>query len=121
MPDRAATSFFGAELTFMDLKTAVRRVRPALAGLGIGKGDRVGIMLPNCPQYIIAAFGILKLGAVVVNVNPSYTAREVGVVVADSGHADSGDARRAGAARRVSANGGSDPNDHRAPHPDVVG
>jgi long-chain acyl-CoA synthetase len=85
MPDRAATSFFGAELTFMDLKRRSDAFAAALAGIGIGKGDRVGIMLPNCPQYIIAAFGILKLGAVVVNVNPSYTPREVGVVVADSG------------------------------------
>jgi len=85
MPDRAATSFFGAELTFMDLKQRSDAFAAALTELGIGKGDRVGIMLPNCPQYIIAAFGILKLGAVVVNVNPSYTAREVGVVVADSG------------------------------------
>jgi long-chain acyl-CoA synthetase len=84
-PDRAATSFFGAELTFMDLKRRSDAFAAALAGFGIGKGDRVGIMLPNCPQYIIAAFGILKRGAVVVNVNPSYTAREVGVVVADSG------------------------------------
>jgi long-chain acyl-CoA synthetase len=85
IPDRAATSFFGAELTFMDLKRRSDAFAAALAGFGIGKGDRVGIMLPNCPQYIIAAFGILKRGAVVVNVNPSYTAREVGVVVADSG------------------------------------
>ena len=53
--------------------------------MGIAKGDRVGIMLPNCPQYIIAAFAILRLGAIVVNINPSYTAREVLTVAADSG------------------------------------
>ena len=85
IPDRAATSFFGAELTFLDLKRRSDAFAAALAHLGIQKADRVGIMLPNCPQYIIAAFGILRLGAVVVNINPSYTAREVGVVVADSG------------------------------------
>ena len=85
MPDRVATSFFGAELTYMDLKRRSDRFAAALANLGIVKGDRVGIMLPNCPQYIIAAFGILKLGAVVVNINPSYTAREALVVAADSG------------------------------------
>ena len=85
MPDRTATSFFGAELTFMDLKRRADAFAAALAELGIVKGDRVGIMLPNCPQYIIAAFGILRLGAVVVNINPSYTAREVSVVAADSG------------------------------------
>ena len=85
IPDRAATSFFGAELTFLDLKRRSDACAAALADLGIAKGDRVGIMLPNCPQYIIAAFGILRIGAVVVNINPSYTAREVLVVVADSG------------------------------------
>ena len=49
------------------------------------QGDRVGIMLPNCPQYIIATFAILRVGAVVVNINPSYTAREVLTVATDSG------------------------------------
>src|SRR5206468_8702807 len=48
-------------------------------------GDRVGIMLPNCPQYIIAAFAVLRLGAVVVNVNPSYTPREFLTMAVDSG------------------------------------
>jgi len=85
IPDRVATSFFGAELTFLDLKRRSDAFAAALADLGVTQGDRVGIMLPNCPQYIIAAFGILRLGAVVVNINPSYTAREVLVVVADSG------------------------------------
>src|SRR5204863_2240686 len=47
-------------------------------------GDRVGIMLPNCPQYIIAAFAVLRLGAIVVNVNPSYTAPEFVTIAADS-------------------------------------
>jgi long-chain acyl-CoA synthetase len=85
LPKRAATSFFGAELTFLDLKRRADALAAALAELGIGKGDRVGIMLPNCPQYIIAAFAILRLGAVVVNINPSYTAREVLIVAGDSG------------------------------------
>jgi long-chain acyl-CoA synthetase len=56
-----------------------------LAARGIGKGDRVGIMLPNCPQYVIAAFAVLRLGAIVVNVNPIYTARELLGVASDSG------------------------------------
>jgi long-chain acyl-CoA synthetase len=85
LPDRAATSFFGAELTFLDLKRRADALAAALAQRGISKGDRVGIMLPNCPQYIIAAFAILRLGAVVVNINPSYTAREVLIVAGDSG------------------------------------
>src|SRR5262245_11931203 len=84
-PDRPATHFLGAQLTFLDLKRQADALAASLARMGIVKGDRVGIMLPNCPQYIIAAFGILRLGAVVVNVNPSYTARETLTVAADSG------------------------------------
>ena len=84
-PDKPATHFLGAELTFRDLKQRSDALAASLAGLGIAKGDRVGIMLPNCPQYIIAAFAILRLGAVVVNINPSYTGREILIVAADSG------------------------------------
>ena len=83
-PDRPATHFLGAELTFLDLKRRSDTLATSLAGMGIAKGDRVGIMLPNCPQYIIAAFAVLRLGAVVVNINPSYTAREFLVVTTDS-------------------------------------
>jgi len=83
-PDRTATHFLGAELTYLDLKQRADALAASLANLGIVKGDRVGIMLPNCPQYIIAAFAILKLGAVIVNINPSYTPREYLVVAADS-------------------------------------
>ena len=85
VPDRPATSFFGATLTFEDIKDRSDRLATALDRYGITKGDRVGIMLPNCPQYIVAAFAILRLGAVVVNINPSYTAREVLSVAQDSG------------------------------------
>jgi len=83
-PDKKATHFLGAELTYLELKQRADALAASLAALGIVKGDRVGIMLPNCPQYIIAAFGILKLGAVVVNINPSYTPREFLVVANDA-------------------------------------
>jgi len=83
-PDRPATQFLGAQLTFLDLKRRSDALAASLAQLGIVKGDRVGIMLPNCPQYIIAAFAVLRLGAVIVNINPSYTAREFLIVVGDS-------------------------------------
>jgi long-chain acyl-CoA synthetase len=56
----------------------------ALHNLDIKQGERVGIMLPNCPQYLIAAFAILRLGAIVVNVNPLYTAREFLIVAKDA-------------------------------------
>ena len=85
VPDRPATSFFGATLTFEEIKDRSDRLATALDQYGITKGDRVGIMLPNCPQYIIAAFAILRHGAIIVNINPSYTAREVLNVATDSG------------------------------------
>ena len=85
VPDRPATAFFGATLTFEEIKDRSDRLATALDQYGIIKGDRVGIMLPNCPQYIIAAFAVLRHGAVVVNINPSYTAREVLNVANDSG------------------------------------
>jgi long-chain acyl-CoA synthetase len=84
-PDRPATQFLGAQLTFLELKQRADALATSLARLGIVKGDRVGIMLPNCPQYIFSAFAVLRLGAIVVNINPSYTAREVAMVAADSG------------------------------------
>jgi long-chain acyl-CoA synthetase len=83
--DRPATAFLGAELTFREIKTQSDGFAAVLVGLGVSKGDRVGIMLPNCPQYIVSAFAVLRLGAVVVNVNPTYTAREVQSLAADSG------------------------------------
>src|SRR5262245_32965402 len=61
IPDRPATAFLGAELTFREIKVRSDRLATALARQGIGKGDRVGIMLPNCPPYIVAAFAILRL------------------------------------------------------------
>ncbi len=83
--DKKATAFLGAELTYGDIKRQADKLAVALDKLGIAKGDRVGIMLPNCPQYLIAAFGILRIGAVVVNINPIYTPREVELVAKDSG------------------------------------
>jgi long-chain acyl-CoA synthetase len=84
VPDRPATAFLGAELTYAEIKDRSDRFATALARMGIAKGDRVGVMLPNCPQYLIAVFGILRTGAIVVNVNPLYTPREIGVVANDS-------------------------------------
>jgi long-chain acyl-CoA synthetase len=72
------------DLTFGEVKAQVDRLATSLASRGIVKGDRVGIMLPNCPQYVIAVFAIVRLGAIVVNINPSYTAPEASFVVRDS-------------------------------------
>jgi long-chain acyl-CoA synthetase len=84
VPDGAATAFFGASLTFREIKDRSDRLAAALLELGVAKGDRVGVMLPNCPQYVISAFAILRIGAVVVNINPTYTARELTIVSIDS-------------------------------------
>jgi long-chain acyl-CoA synthetase len=72
-------------LTYGEIKKRTDRLAKALVRLGVTKGDRVAIMLPNCPQYVISAFAILRLGAVVVNINPIYTARELLNVATDSG------------------------------------
>src|ERR1700687_2657450 len=85
VPDRPATAFLGTHLTFGQIKEQTDKFATALARLDIRQGDRVGIMLPNCPQYLVAAFAVLRLGATVVNVNPIYTQREVLVVAKDSG------------------------------------
>ena len=82
---RPATHFYGEELTFWEIKLRVDRLAAALHRRGIGPGDRVGIMLPNCPHYPIAFFAITRLNAIVVNVNPIYTTPEFARVAADSG------------------------------------
>ena len=85
IPDRPATAFLGATLTYRDIKIRSDWFAASLGRLGIEKGDRVGIMLPNCPQYMIAAFAVLRHGAIVVNINPTYTARELLTIAVDSG------------------------------------
>ncbi len=85
VPDRIATIFLGATLTYRDIKIRSDWFAAALATLGVGKGDRVGIMLPNCPQYLVTAFAVLRRGAIVVNLNPTFTARELLTLAVDSG------------------------------------
>jgi long-chain acyl-CoA synthetase len=65
-PTHVALAFLGTKITYKQLKEQVDRFATALAGLGVGKGDRVAIVLPNCPQNVIAFFAALRLGAVVV-------------------------------------------------------
>ncbi|MEO8025832.1 MAG: AMP-binding protein, partial [Bryobacteraceae bacterium] len=82
---RTATAFQGAELTFGELKEQAERLASALHAMGISKGDRVGIMMPNSPQYMIAFFALMRLGAICANFNPAYTAREVEHQANDAG------------------------------------
>lgn len=84
-PDQPASAFLGAKLTFKEVKQQADKLATALSQLGITKGDRVGVMLPNCPQYIISFFAITRLGAIVANINPIYTPREVELIAKDNG------------------------------------
>jgi long-chain acyl-CoA synthetase len=76
-PDKACINFYGTELTFWQIREQMLRMTNALGRLGVKKGDRVGIHLPNCPQFPIAYLATLSLGAIVVNMNPLYTASEL--------------------------------------------
>jgi len=94
-PDRLATKFVlryllggrvmvGGTLTYRELGTLVERLAAALSRLGVRAGDRVALMLPNSPHYVIAFFAVMRLGAIVVNINPTYTARELKAPLIDS-------------------------------------
>ncbi|CAM3255441.1 AMP-binding protein [Nocardioides dubius] len=76
-PDRVATDFLGATATFAETEAKIRKAMSALHGLGVSMGDRVALVLPNCPTHLIAYHAALRLGAVVVELNPTYTADEL--------------------------------------------
>jgi long-chain acyl-CoA synthetase len=80
-----ATLFLGARLTYGEIGKMARRLAAGLQALGVRKGDRVAIMLPNCPQAVIAYYGVLMAGAVMVQVNPLYSPRELAHQLGDSG------------------------------------
>ena len=84
--DRPAFSNLGKTLTYGEIDTLSQQFAAYLLGeLGLKKGDRVAIMMPNCLQYPIATFGILRAGLTVVNTNPMYTPRELKHQLVDSG------------------------------------
>jgi len=72
-----ALEFFGATTTYGELREQIARVANGLSKLGVGHGDRVAIVLPNCPEHIVAFYAVLRLGAIVVEHNPLYTEREL--------------------------------------------
>jgi len=84
-PNRAAVTFFGRDLTFSELRALADRFAGGLRALGLQKDDRVSLHLPNGPQFIIAYYGALKAGGIVVPFNPLYVEREVAAQMADSG------------------------------------
>ncbi|WP_203135431.1 long-chain-fatty-acid--CoA ligase [Microbacterium sp. JZ31] len=74
---RTALEFFGAGVTYRTLWREIELAAEGLRRRGVAKGDRVAIVLPNCPQHVIAFYAVLRLGAIVVEHNPLYTAREL--------------------------------------------
>lgn len=82
---RPALYFFGKTISYHECHSLVERFACGLAALGVRKGDRVALCLPNCPQAVIAYFGILRAGGIVVACNPTYTEHELSHQLRDAG------------------------------------
>jgi len=85
LPRKTALVFYGREISFAELDGASDRFAAWLRGRGVGPGDRVALYLENCPQFAIAHFGALKVGAITVALNPMHKVHELGHELADSG------------------------------------
>ena len=83
--DRSAVLFKGASVSYRLLETQSDAFAAAVASLGVRLGDRVALLLPNCPQFMIAQFGIWKAGGVVVALNPIYSERELETALESTG------------------------------------
>jgi long-chain acyl-CoA synthetase len=83
--DRPCLDFMGKGYRYAELGKLVHRAAKGFQSLGVGKGTRVGLMLPNTPYYVIAYYAILEAGGTVVNINPLYAASEVRHLIADAG------------------------------------
>ncbi len=84
-PERVAVDFMGEATTYKELGEAVHRGASILNGYGIRKGDRVAISLPNCTSHMVAFYSVLRLGAIVVEINPTLSVPEIEFEMADSG------------------------------------
>lgn len=84
-PDAPLIDFMGRKFSYAECRDGVRRVAHGLQGLGVKRGDRVGLFLPNVPHYVAAYYGALTIGATVVNFSPLYSAEELKDQVEDSG------------------------------------
>src|SRR5215204_2166170 len=82
---KPALSFHGTTFEFGRLRDLVEKMAASLGASGVKKGDRVALMLPNCPQYVIAFFATARLGAIVTQINPMYVEREIAHILNDSG------------------------------------
>ncbi len=83
-PKHTFLRFMGAKFTYRDIARRINHIAKGLQEIGVTKGARVGLMLPNCPQYVIFYFAVLKIGATVVNYNPLYAIGELKHQVEDS-------------------------------------
>ena len=81
---RPCTSFLGRTLTYREIGQLVDRTAAGLQALGVRKGTKVGLFLPNCPTFVVYYFAILKAGGTVVNYNPLYTLDELTFQIRDS-------------------------------------
>ena len=82
--NKTALIFYGKKISYGELKELIDRLAAALADLGVKKGDTVALYLLNCPQYVIAYFAALRLGAKVTPISPVYTSIEVKHQLEDS-------------------------------------
>ena len=80
-----ALVFFGNEITYRQMQENIERMAAALTDLGVKKGERVALMLPNCPEYVYTYYACMKIGAIVVQMNPLYMPDEVAFILKDSG------------------------------------
>lgn len=83
-PDKVAINYFGTKLSYKELDRQVDKFAESLQKLGVEKGDRVAIYLPNVPQFIITHYAALRIGGIVVAISPLYKDREIAHVLRDS-------------------------------------
>ncbi len=83
--DKTALTFYGTTFDFTRLEALSEKMAASLAARGVKGGDRVALMLPNCPQYVVSFFATVRLGAIVTQLNPMYVEREIEHVLEDSG------------------------------------
>jgi len=84
-PNGIALSFYGLDTTYRELNGMIDRMANGLIGLGLKKGDRVAILMENCPQFVISYFGVMRAGGVVVPLNPMFKYAEIEYEVNDAG------------------------------------
>ncbi|MEW5919686.1 MAG: long-chain fatty acid--CoA ligase [Bacillota bacterium] len=87
-PRRVATYFGGSTMSYSELYAHVNKFAAALAGLGVKKGDRVGVFLPNSPQAVISYYALMRLGVIAVMINPVNVERELRFLIRDAGIKD---------------------------------